>query len=130
MNVWTFSGNLGKDCRTKMVGDSFVANFSVAVTEGYGEKKKTHWVDCAYWGKGAQAVAQYLVKGQAVIVSGEGGMKEASGDFSAQPTCRVNSLSLAGGKREDKPAAKEAPKPQPQAGSPAADFDDSDIPFN
>ena len=125
MNVWTFSGNLGKDCRTKMVGDSFVANFSVAVTEGYGEKKKTHWVDCAYWGKGAQAVAQYLVKGQTVIVSGEGGMKEASGEFSAQPTCRVNSLSLAGGKREN----MAVPKTPPQAPEPAADPDE-DVPFN
>ena len=124
MNVWTFSGNLGKDCRTKMVGDSFVANFSVAVTEGYGEKKKTHWVDCAYWGKGAQAVAQYLVKGQTVIVSGEGGMKEASGEFSAQPTCRVHSLSLAGGKRDDKPAAKAEPKAKADDG-----FDSSDVPF-
>ena len=121
MNVFTFSGNLGRDCRTNTVGQSFVCNFSVAVTEGYGDKKKTHWVECAYWGKGAEAVAPYLLKGQQVVVSGEFGMKEATAEYKAAPTCRVNSLSLAGGKRE-------GAAPAQQAHAPSADFDD-DINF-
>lgn len=124
MNVFTFSGNLGRDCRTNTVGQSFVCNFSVAVTEGYGDKKKTHWVECAYWGKGAEAVAPYLVKGQQVIVSGEFGMKEATSEYKAAPTCRVSQLSLAGGKREGSAPASEGQ----QQHAPAADFDD-DIGF-
>jgi len=127
MNVFTFSGNLGRDCRTNTVGQSFVANFSVAVTEGFGANKKTHWVECAYWGKGAEAVAPYLLKGQQVIVSGELGMKEATGEYKAAPTCRVAQLSLAGGKREGHEPAPRQSDAQ-QSHEPASNFDD-EIPF-
>lgn len=126
MNVFTFSGNLGRDCRTNTVGQSFVANFSVAVTEGYGANKKTHWVECAYWGKGAEATAPFLVKGQTVVVSGELGMKEATDKYPPTPTCRVNTLSLVGGKRE---SAEPRNEPQQAAAPlPSANFDD-EIPF-
>jgi len=122
MNVLTVCGNLGGDCRTNEVGGTFVANFSVAVTEGFGDKKKTHWVDCAYWGKGAAAVAPYLKKGQQVVVSGEVGMKDATDKYRAGLTCRVSSLTLAG-KRSDSAA--------PASSEPAAPADDDlgDVPF-
>lgn len=126
MNVFTFTGNLGKDCRTGNVGGTSVCNFSVAVTEGYGDRKKTHWVECALWGKQAESLAPYLLKGQQVAVSGEFGMKEATDKYPASPTCRVASISLLGskakgGEGERKPAAT----PEP---APSANFDD-DIPF-
>lgn len=124
MNVFTFSGNLGNDCRTNNVGGTAVCNFSVAVTEGYGDKKKTHWIDCAYWGKGGEAVAPYMKKGQTVVVSGEAGMKEATDKYKAAITCRVVSLTLAG-KRD----ATAAPPPG-AAPAQAATFDSADdIPF-
>lgn len=131
MNVLTFTGNLGKDCRLNTVGQNKVANFSVAMTEGFGDNKKTHWVDCALWGKQAESLAQYLVKGQSVAISGEGGMKEASGEYKAALTCRVNQISLIGGKKEgekQQQAAKPAPEPA-QAGGGGGNFDD-DIPFS
>ena len=70
MNVLTIVGNLGGDCRTNSVGGQPVCNFSVAMNSGYGDKKQTHWVDCAYWGKGGEAVSQYLTKGQQVYIEG------------------------------------------------------------
>lgn len=127
MNVLTFTGNLGRDCRSNTVGQNTVVNFAVAITEGFGDKKKTHWVDCAYWGKGAEAVAPYLLKGQSVCVSGEVGMKEASDKYPAALTCRVNSLTLTGGKREQE--SKPAPKPAAPAQSAGGGFDD-EIPFS
>lgn len=96
MNVLTIVGNLGGDCRTNNVGGSPVCNFSVAMQSGYGDKKQTHWVDCAYWGKGGEAVSQYLTKGQKVAVSGELSMKAASGNYPAGFALRVNSLTLCG----------------------------------
>lgn len=98
MNVLTIVGNLGGDCRTNSVGGQPVCNFSVAMTSGYGDKKQTHWVDCAYWGKGGEAVSQYLTKGQRVAVSGELSMKPANGNYPAGFALRVNSLTLCGGK--------------------------------
>ena len=42
MNVWNFTGNLGKDADRRFTpsGDSIV-NFSVAVKAGFGEKATT-----------------------------------------------------------------------------------------
>lgn len=124
MNVFTFSGNLGGDCRTNTVGGTDVCNFSVACTSGYGDKKQTHWIDCAYWGAGGKAVSPYLRKGQTVVVSGEVSLTPATDKYAAKISVRVNSLTLAGGKREDAPAPS---APATPASAPTAT--DDDIPF-
>lgn len=126
MNVFTFTGNLGKDCRTGNVGGTAVVNFSVAVKSGYGDKEQTIWVDCALWGKKAEGrLPEYLVKGQQVAVSGEMGTREHEGK--TYITCRVAELNLVGGKSEGSSGSQQASKPVPQQ-TPADDFDD-DIPF-
>lgn len=123
MNVFTFSGNLGKDCRTASTqGGTAVCGFPVAVKSGYGDKAQTVWVDCTIWGKRAETgLTGYLLKGQQVVVSGELGTREHEGK--TYITCRVNEIDLVGGKTD---------KPQPEQGSaePAGydEFDD-DIPF-
>lgn len=127
MNVFTFSGNLGGDCRTNTVGSSDVCNFSVACTSGFGDKKQTHWIDCAYWGAGGKGVAPYLKKGQAVVVSGEVSLTPATDKYAAKISVRVNSLTLAGGKRDESPAEQRAPAP---AAASASGDDEDDIPFN
>lgn len=121
MNNLNAIGNLAKDCRLGKAGETPVVNFTLAVKAGYGQHEQTVWVDCAYFGKGAQSVAQYLTKGAKVGVSGEMGFKEAQGEYGARVTCRVSNLTLCGGRQEsaDKPAAN-TPKP-------SADFDD--VPF-
>jgi single-strand DNA-binding protein len=48
-----------------------VLSFRVPSTSGYGEKKKSEWVDCSYWGRAAEAVAPYMRKGGKVTVIGE-----------------------------------------------------------
>lgn len=132
MNVFTFTGNLGRDCRTNTVGQHFVCNFSVAVTEGFGDRKKTHWVECALWGKQGEALAPYLLKGAQVCVSGEFGMKEASGDYPAAPACRVSSINLIGGKRDAEPrqesGSRQPPRSEAPVGGGGGAFED-DIPF-
>lgn len=65
------SGNLTNDAVLRDVGNNKVLNFSVAVNVGYAEKKETHFVDCAIWGKRGERLAQSLVKATAVIVGGE-----------------------------------------------------------
>lgn len=130
MNVFTFSGNLGKDAQVRQVGGSTVANFSVAVKSGYGDKEQTNWVDCALWGKLAESrLVDYLTKGQGVMVSGELGTREHDGK--TYLTCRVGSINLSGGKSDAQPSSPRTPEPQPQrraAHGPVPDIDD-DIPF-
>ena len=142
MNVFTFTGNLGRECRTANNGTA-VCNFAVAVKSGFGDKATTLWVDCALWGKQAESkLVNYLVKGQQVAVSGELGMREHEGK--SYLTCRVSSISLVGGQSQgeqrnaDKspPQQQSAPQQKPQQrqqpapmAEPDFDFDD-DIPFS
>lgn len=136
MNVFTFSGNLGNDCRSNTVGGQTVVNFSVACKSGFGDKAQTNWIDCALWGKRGESLQQYLTKGAQVVVSGELGTREHDGK--TYLTVRVNDVSLVGGKSQGQAAPAQHPaqaRPQQQAApqqrapmEPPIDFD-SDIPF-
>jgi single-strand DNA-binding protein len=126
MNLFAATGNLGKDCRKGEVGGTAVLNFSIGVKSGYGDKEQTLWVDCALWGKQAESkLADYLVKGKKVAVTGELGQ-----DGKNYLTLRVASIDLCGGKSEGSQAApRNASEPKPaQQQAPADDFD-TDIPF-
>ena len=134
MNVFTFCGNLGNDCRIGSAGGTNVVNFSVAVKSGYGDKEQTLWIDCALWGKRGESLAQYLLKGQKVVVSGELGSREHEGK--TYLTCRVNEITLAGGGSQTNEQPRQSAQQQSQSGNqstaapfiPDQDFDD-DIPF-
>jgi single-strand DNA-binding protein len=110
MNVFTFTGNLGRECRTGNNGTTPVCNFAVAVKSGFGDNSTTLWIDCALWGKQAESkLVNYLVKGQQVAVSGELGMREHEGK--SYLTCRVSSISLVGGQSQG--SQNNAPQSQP-----------------
>ena len=56
------NGVLGKDAEVRTTTKSKVINFSVAVTKGYGENKKTLWVECSKFAENTK-IADYLKKG-------------------------------------------------------------------
>ena len=137
MNNWSFTGNLGKDCRIGQAGSSAVCNFNVAVKAGFGNNEQTIWADCALWGKQAESgLVNYLKKGQQVAVTGEMGTRDHDGK--TYVTCKVTSVSLIGGKSDNASAPQQAPQQQAPAqqnkplpnGATEPDFDfESDIPF-
>lgn len=98
----TVAGRLGRDSELRTAGSDKVLGFTVAVDTGFGDKKTTVWVECSLWGKRGETLAQYLTKGACVTVSGDGGMRawESNGKFGTSLTCRVNAITLQGGKRE------------------------------
>lgn len=111
MNVFTASGNIGRDAEVRNAGGTSVAGFSLAVKSGYGDKAQTVWVDCSLWGKQAESgLVQYLKKGQFVVVTGELGTREHEGK--TYITLRVNNVTL-GGKQD---AQKSAQGQQQQQG--------------
>ena len=130
MNSITVAGQLGKDAEVRYLtnGDA-VCNFSVA--DSQGKEKPTIWWSCQLFGKRAEALSQYLIKGQAVTVSGSVSEREwtdKEGNKRKAVDVRVNEIALQGGKRDEAPRqapAKPAGKP---AGSGFDDMD-SDIPF-
>ena len=100
MNVFTFSGNLGKDAERRSVGASTVANFSVPVKAGFGDKQTTTWINCAVWGKRAEGgLVDILTKGTPVCVSGELSQREwtnKEGEVKMSLECNVNEVTLMG----------------------------------
>lgn len=72
INTVVLSGNITRDPESKALpSGTFVTEFSLAVN-GYIPNKgpKTDFFDVSCFGKLAEAVAEYLTKGSAVIVSG------------------------------------------------------------
>ncbi len=110
MNVWNFTGNIGRDAEQRFVGSGdSVVSFSVAVSSGWGDKKTTTWVKCSMWGKRGESVLPYLNKGQQVAVSGEATLREydkkdGSGKGHSMEL-RVNDVTLVGAKPEGKAPA-------------------------
>lgn len=126
MNNITIAGQLGRDSeiRTMNSGDH-VLSFSVA--DSQGREKPTIWWACGLFGKRAESMQKYLVKGQSVTVSGnvtEREWTDKDGQKRKSMEIRVNDIALQGSKREEKPTDGKAKA----AGSGFEDMDD-DIPF-
>lgn len=131
---------LGRDAeiRTTSQGES-VATLALAFSygrKGSDGKRPTQWVDGALWGKRAEALAPYLLKGGLVSVLLEDVHIETyqgkNGEAS-KLVGRVVDVELAGGgERTASPApaprAAPAPRPAPSAGSGFEDMTD-DVPF-
>lgn len=130
MNLLCMTGNIGGDVKINNVGGTAVANFSVAMTAGYGDKKTTIWLQCSLWGKQAESkLVDYLVKGQQVALSGEFSMREH--DSKQYPQLRVSTIDLIGGKSEgnSQPKPQQQSRPQPSQQSAPPDEMEMDIPF-
>ena len=71
INVCVLSGRLTKAVELRATGSgTSVASFTVAVDDGWGDKKKTYFLPVIVWQKAAEACAKSLVKGQMVTVKG------------------------------------------------------------
>ncbi len=132
MNNISIAGQLGKDAEIRYLstGDA-VAGFSVA--DSQGKDKPTIWWRCSLFGKRAESLAPYLVKGQAVTVTGtvtEREYTDKDGQVRKSMDVRVNDIALQGGKRESTAPAP-ARKPEQTSKPAESGFDDmdGDIPF-
>ena len=135
MNNITIAGQLGRDSEIRALPDGTqVLSFSVA--DSQGRDKPTIWWNCQLFGKRAESLQQYLVKGQAVAVSGNVSEREwnnKDGEKKKSMDIRVNDVALMGG-RSESTAQRQAPthNAAPRtAAKPLEGFDDmdDDIPF-
>ena len=103
--------------------------------KGDDGKKPTQWIDASLWGKQAESLAPYLVKGgQIVATIDDLHIEEYEGRNGAghKLAGRVVNLELIGGKPESAPSQRSEPAAQPSPrGGGASGFDDmdDDIPF-
>ena len=64
-------GNLTKSPELKYIpSGTAIAKCSIAYTDGFGDKKTSHFMDIELWGKTAEAFNQYCNKGSKVMVVG------------------------------------------------------------
>jgi single-strand DNA-binding protein len=146
-NKVTLMGNLTRDVemRTTPSGQS-VANFSLAVSRSWknqqGEtQEQTSFINCVAWGKAGEIIAQYVKKGDPLLVSGrldQRSYQDKDGNKRQAVEVNVEDFNFVGGGRSDDGGAARssgapstAKKPQDTA---PEDIDDrpidlSEIPF-
>ena len=133
-------GRIGRDAELRFTssGDP-VCSVPVAVEygrKGQDGKKPTQWYEVTLWGKQAEGLAPYLLKGKQVFFSGTDlrvqEFQKGDGSHGAKLVCRCAEIKFAsdGQGQQARPAQQPAPRQQatPQ---PAPDHDafDDDIPF-
>lgn len=96
MNVWSVIGRVGKDAVLRNAGETPVLGFSLATDAGFGDRKVTTWVDCSLWGKRAESLADKILKGDRIAVTGEHSTREHDGK--TYTTLKVVEVTLLGGK--------------------------------
>lgn len=135
MNNITIAGTLGRDAEIKyMANGDAVTSFSVA--DSQGKDRPTTWWSCSLFGKRAESLSPYLLKGSAVTVSGsvtEREWTDKEGSKRKSMDVRVQDIALQGGRKDSAPSQQAQQAPQRQAHKPAGgggfeDMDD-DIPF-
>lgn len=92
------AGRVGRDAELRATpsGDS-VLSFSVAVDSGWGDNKKTVWFRVSLWGERAEKLAQYIVKGKALLVEGDidaRGYKTREGEPAASLELRARNVTF------------------------------------
>lgn len=134
LNQVQIIGRVGKDpeVRRTQAGDA-VANISVATTKKWKDKggqqqEHTEWHRVSYFGRIAEVVEKYVVKGSLIYVQGEMVTKkwtDASGVEKYSTEVRGGELKLLGGKGDTTTKQEYATK------TPAPDLSDidDDIPF-
>ena len=79
LNRWEGIGNLGKDPELRYStgqNQTAICRFSIAVNKGYGDNKKTVWINIVTFGKLAENCQKFLVTGKKVYVAGELDVRE------------------------------------------------------
>ena len=129
---------IGKVTELRMTpsGDA-VINLSLAFAwgkRGSDGNRATEWVDASLWGKRAEALEQYLIKGGLVVATMEDlhiETYQGKNGEGKKLVGRIIDIELAGSKsgtQEDRPAPTQRKEQPQQGGQKQPDFDD-DIPF-
>ncbi|MGH9254709.1 MAG: single-stranded DNA-binding protein [Vicinamibacterales bacterium] len=133
-------GNLGRDAELRYTpGGAAVATLSLATTEVWNDKQgqrqeKTEWHRVVLWGKQAETLQEYLVKGKQVYVEGrlqtrqwddKEGNKRYTTEIKAD---RVTLLGGGGGTRTGGMDRGPSPSTGPDD-APVEPITDDDIPF-
>ena len=98
MNKVILLGNLVKDLEVTVTkNDKLVGKTTLAVNEGYGDNKKTTFVNIVIFGERCDKLQQYLLKGTGVLIDGKldiNNVQDKEGNWSTYVTVIVNELQI------------------------------------
>lgn len=111
INVVVVSGHLVADAKLDHVGqkETAILKFAIGNNRGYGDYAKVNFFDVKFWGKGGEAIEQYMVKGKKVTIAGEIEQERWETDDGKRSKIVIKAMSveLGGGKREGGETEKE-----------------------
>lgn len=124
-------GNLVRDPETKQTNSGHsVTSFTLAVN---GRNDDVAYIDCTAWNKGGETIAQYLHKGDALLVSGrlnQSRWQDKDGNNRSKLDVVVDEFAFIGSKNNsDGSSTQTAPQPNYDAPAPVSDINIADIPF-
>ena len=127
----TLIGHLGRDPESKYTPDgTTVVNFSVATTRKRRDAEVTTWWRCALFGKRAETFAEYLHKGDPVLIQGEPYQRSYTAkDGSAGVSLEVDVKDWACVGSKGATYQQESPQSAPAQSAPSAWDDSEDLPF-
>ena len=136
LNNVSLMGRLANDPDLRTTStDRKVLNFTLAVPRVVGADKEpiTDWIDCTAWGRTAEAIAQYVKKGQRIVVTGNIvtniSKNEESGTSRKYTTVSVNTFDFVE-KREDNPKSNNNDDAHiKDTSNDFVDMDDDNLPF-
>jgi single-strand DNA-binding protein len=134
-------GRLGRDAEVKVTpSGATIASFSIAMSETWVDKttrerqEKTTWMRVALWGKSAEAIGHFLLKGREVCVEGKldnrewekDGVKRYSTDVKADRVVLLGSKDSGGGSNTSR---VDTTSESDESGAGDAGDDDESLPF-
>lgn len=140
INQCFFIGNLVKDTELKYLSTgTAIASGTLASNRKYQDKQETTYIDFKIWGKTAEAVCQYMLKGKRVCLVGE--MRQESWEKDGQKHSKLvlNALTVQLLSSKEESTSSPAPRrpeaqariefPEPDFPGPEEFDDRSDIPL-
>lgn len=136
MNKVQLIGRLTKDPELRYTKSNIaVANYSIAVNDGYGEKQQTQFINISTWGKSGEFVSKYFKKGQAIAIVGRlnsNNYEDKNGNKRYSLEVITEDIEFIGDKKEEKVQQEEVlvPNNYKSEYQNTLSIDDEDLPWN
>lgn len=117
---------IGKDAEVKNVNGKPLLNVSTAYDYGYGDNKKTQWLNLTMFGQQAEKLAPHLTKGKQIVIRADDVHIEEYNEKSYLKATLQSIEFVSDGNRQQQ-QQPEQPRQQRQAPQPIDD--DADLPF-
>ncbi|ASO87882.1 single-strand DNA-binding protein [Escherichia coli] len=108
-----------------------IGSFPLAVTNGYGDNKRTMWITCLVFGERAEKLAPHIRKGGKIVVSGRLDVRQYDRNDGTKGTAvevAVNEFEFMNVNQQGQQQKAPPPQQNNNGNNPPMDFDD-DIPF-